>query len=206
LIIILTCFLHVFGSAAEAQVIVYKVEFSDAKGINFHTFEGGYAVVPLLGGQASFLLTSTEPRRTFAESDAGATFFTAVSSGGDQKAVLSASTGIGTASGALVAIGDIDHMIRVNNRTVTLTARVAMTMTGTLVSADDESNAGSSAADGSLGSAGIARMRLSLDEDATDRFNRDSLTMSATLEQLKIELRRHGFSADDTSEPSSNPE
>src|SRR5262245_21504565 len=93
----------------RAQVIVYKIDTSDAKGVNFHRFEGGFAVVPLLGGSASFLVTSTVDGRIFIESADAGTFFVAVTGSGDTKAVLSSTTGIGTAQGALVAIGDINH-------------------------------------------------------------------------------------------------
>lgn len=186
------------ASPAAAQVLVYKIDFSGAKGINFHTFEGGFVVVPLLGGEASFLLTSTEDGRTYSESDSGGTFFTAVTGGGDQKAVLSATTGGGTASGALVALGDINHSIKVNSRTVTLAARVARSLNGTFVSADDESTAASTAVDGSIGSAGVADVKLSLDEDETNRANKDGLDVDTTLDKLKIELERRGFSAADS--------
>jgi hypothetical protein len=196
---VLTAFLG-FSKGMQAQVLVYKVDIGGAKGINFHTFEGGYVVAPLLGGAASFLLTSTEDGRTFTESAEGGNFFTAVTGGGDQKAVLSATTGDGTAAGALVALGDINHVIKINNRTVTLAAKVAKTLTGTLVSADDESTADSTAIDGSLGSAGMADVKMVLDEKETNRANKDGLTLAQTIEQLKIELERQGFSAEEEAE------
>ncbi len=191
-------------ASSKAQVVVYKIDFSNAKGVNFYSFDGGYVVVPLLGGSASFLLTSTtDEGRTYIESAEGGNFFTAVTSGGDQKAVLSATTGTGTAAGALVAIGDINHVIKVTSRTLTLAAKVAKSLSGTLVSADDESSAESTAIDGSIGSAGVADLKMSLDERETNDANKDSLSLADTLEVLKIELERQGYSAeggDDTGE------
>jgi hypothetical protein len=118
-----------------------------------------------------------------------------VSGGGDQKAVLSATTGSGTASGAMVALGDINHVIKVNSRTLTLAARVAKSLHGTIVSADDESTATTTAVDGSIGAAGFADVKLVLDEDETNRANKDGLTQAETVDQLEIELERQGFSA-----------
>lgn len=185
-------------ASSKAQVLVYKLEFSNAKGVNFHSFDGGYVVVPLLGGSASFLLTSTEAQRTYTESSEGGNFFTAVSGNGDQKAVLSATTGTGTASGAMVAMGDINHVVKVTSRTLSLAAKVAKSLNGTLVSADDESEVESVAIDGSIGSAGVADVRLSLDDRETNDANKDGLSIADTLEVLKIELERQGYSAEAT--------
>lgn len=197
-----------FSKESQGQVLVYKIDFGGAEGINFHVFEGGYVIAPLLGGAASFLLTSSEDGRTYTESSEGGNFFTAVTGGGDQKAVLSATTGAGTASGAMVAMGDINHVIKVNSRTITLAAKVAKTLHGTLVSADDESEATGTAIDGSLGSAGVADVKMVLDEKETNKANKDGLTQAQTVEQLKIELERQGFAAaaDDTEEPATTEE
>jgi hypothetical protein len=194
-------FLGISGTC-RAQVLVYKIDFSNGKGINFHTFEGGYVVVPLLGGSASFLLTSTHDGRTYTESTEGGTFFTAVSGSGDQKAVLSATTGGGTAEGAMVALGDVNHLIKVNSRTLSLAARVAKTLHGTIVSADDESEASETAVDGSIGSAGVADLKMVLDEDETNDANKDGKDIATTLTDLKEKLENKGFkNADESEEP-----
>jgi hypothetical protein len=196
------------SAAAHAQVLVYKADIGGAKGINFHTFDGGYVVAPLLGGAASFLLTSSEDGRTYTESPDGGQLFTAVSGSGDQKAVVSATTGSGTASGTLVAIGDINHVIKVNSRTLNLAAKVAKSLNGTLVSADDEGESTTTAVDGSIGSAGVADLKLVLDEDLTNGANKDGLTVAEAIEQAKLELERRGYSPEGaTSEdPVVNPE
>ena len=141
-------------SRAGAQVLVYEIEFDKEQGINYHPFDGGFFVAPLLGGSGSFLLKSSDGGRSFAESDDSGRLFTAVD-GKEKKAVISATTGgSGTAEGALVAIGKIDHNLKVNSPTVSLTVRVAGSLSGTAVSADDESTASTVANDGSIGSAG----------------------------------------------------
>jgi hypothetical protein len=176
------------------QVLVYKFDTSDAKGINFHTFEGGYVVAPLLGGDATFLLTTKEDGRRYLESSGGGRLFTAVSGGGDKKAVISASTGLGTAEGAIVALGDINHTVKISSSTSTITAKVAKSLHGTLVSADDESEAESEAQDGSIGAAGTADVKITLDEKETNRVNDDNLTLAQAVEHLKLELEREGYS------------
>lgn len=180
--------------AAVGQVLVYKFDTSDAKGINFHTFEGGYVVAPLLGGEATFLLTTKEDGRRYLEASGGGRLFTAVSGSGDRKAVISASTGLGTAEGAIVALGDINHTVKISSPTSTITARVAKTLHGTLVSADDESEAETEARDGSIGAAGVADVKITLDEKETNRVNRDDLTLAQAVEHLKLELEREGYS------------
>jgi hypothetical protein len=184
----------VLPGAARGQVLVYKFDTSDAKGINFHTFEGGYVVAPLLGGEATFLLTTKEDGRRYLESSGGGRLFTAVSGSGDRKAVISASTGLGTAEGAIVALGDINHTVKISSPSSTITARVAKTLHGTLVSADDESEAETEARDGSIGAAGVADVKITLDEKETNRVNRDDLTLAQAVEHLKLELEREGYS------------
>ncbi|RBP35336.1 hypothetical protein DES53_1223 [Roseimicrobium gellanilyticum] len=181
------------ASAAQGQVLVYKFDTSDAKGINFHTFEGGYVVAPLLGGDATFLLTTKEDGRQYLESSGGGRLFTAVSGSGDKKAVISASTGLGAAEGALVALGDINHTVKISSPASTITARVAKALHGTLVSADDESDAETEARDGSIGNGGTADVKITLDEKETNRVNDDGLTLAQTVEHLKLELEREGY-------------
>jgi hypothetical protein len=204
---LMLCWLGV-PTASQAQVLIYKLDIGGAKGVNFHTFDGGFVVAPLLGGAASFLLTSSEEGRTFTESPEAGTLFIAVSGNGDQKAVVSATTGSGTASGSIVAIGEVNHVIKVNSRTLTLAAKVAKTLIGTLVSADDESESSTTAVDGSIGSAGVADVKLVLDEDQTNSVNRDGLTLAEAVDQAKLELERRGFSAEgeNTEPPVVNPQ
>jgi hypothetical protein len=185
------------SAPSKAQVLIYKMDISGAEGVNFDTFDGGFVVAPLLGGPASFLLTSSEDGRSFTEAPDAGKMFTAASGSGDQKAVVSATTGSGTASGSIVAIGDINHVVKVNSRTLSLAAKVAKTLIGILVSADDESDSSLTAVDGSIGSAGMADVKLELDEDQTNRANKDGLSVAEAVDQAKLELERRGFSAEE---------
>lgn len=185
----------------EAQVLVYKIDFDQSKGINYHPFEGGFFVAPLLGGEGSFLLTSTDGPFTFTTSSNGGKLFTAVTAGGDKKAVVSATTGSGTAGGSIVATGDINRTLKVNSPTQSLTLKVAKLLTGTALSADDESTASAPAIDGSIGSAGVSEIKLTLDEAETNRANDRGLSLSQTVDQLKLVLEQKGFT-DSSATPS----
>jgi len=129
-------------AAAHAQVLVYRIEFTKNSGINYNIFNGGYFAAPVLGGSGSFLLTSSEDGLSFTQSDSSGNLFTAVN-GGEKKAVISATTGTGTASGAFVALGDVDHTVSVNSPTVNLTVKVADKLTGMAVSADSDASSAS---------------------------------------------------------------
>lgn len=180
-------------SSAQAQVLIYKLDFRKDKGINYHPFTGGYFIAPLLGGSGTFLLTSTEDERVYMEASDGGRLFTAISGGGDKKAVISASLGAGTAMGALVALGDINHTVHVRGPTYTLDARVAKSLTGMSVSADDESEAEGPALNGSIGAAGFSEIKINLDEEETNRANYKGQSLSQASEAIRLMLERQGF-------------
>lgn len=189
-------------SRAEAQVLVYKIEILKENGINYEPFQGGFFAAPLLGGSGTFLLTSTDGPRTFTEAPNSGRLFTAVD-GKEKKAVISATTGgDSTAQGALVCIGKIDHQLNVRTPTVSLSIRVADSLTGTAVSADDESTVSEPAADGSIGSAGVSQLRMVLDEPQTNHANRQGLSLTQTVAELALELSRQGYSKEtETTDP-----
>lgn len=197
---VLACTLAMFLVArpAQSQVLVYRIEIVKSSGINFHTFEGGFFAAPILGGTGSFLLTSTEDGRTYSESDSGGLLFTAIGEG-QKKSVISGTTGTGTAKGAFVALGDINHTLSVNSPTASLTVRVARVLSGSAVSADDESTATSTALDGSIGSAGIAQLKFVLDDKQTTLANKQGSSLSQTVTQLKQQLEAEGYTAETTS-------
>jgi len=59
---------------ASAQVIVYRISFTDLVGYNVDFFDGGYPVAPALGGAPSLVTVNR---------DAGGATDTAAASGGD---------------------------------------------------------------------------------------------------------------------------
>ncbi len=192
------------ATQTEAQVLVYRIEILKESGINYEPFQGGFFAAPLLGGSGTFLLTSTDGARTFTEAANSGRLFTAVD-GKEKKAVISATTGgENTAQGALVAIGKIDHQINVKSPTVSLSIRVADSLSGTAVSADDESTASAPASDGSIGSAGVSQLRMVLDEPQTNHANKQGLSLAQTVAELALELGRQGYSKE-TATPTPTP-
>ncbi len=179
-------------SSASAQVLVYKLDFRKDKGVNYHTFSGGYFIAPLLGGEGTFLLTDATEGRTYLEAANAGRLFTAINRD-ETKAVMSATSGTGTAEGAMVAIGDVDKTIKVNSPTLSLAAKVAGKLTGMAVTADDESDADGPAKDGSLGSAGYSQLVMTLDEEATNRNNDKGYSVEKTVEALIAILERSGY-------------
>lgn len=193
-----------FATSASAQVLVYKLDFRKDKGVNYHTFEGGYFIAPLLGGEGTFLLTDTTNGRVFTEAANAGRLFTAINRN-ETKAVISATTGSGTAEGAIVVIGDVNKTIRINTPTLSLAAKVAGRLAGMAVTADDESDADEPASDGSLGSAGFSQLVMELDEDETNRNNDKGFSLEKTVEALRTTLERAGYSeatTDDGEDPS----
>lgn len=190
---IATLLFLISSQSLDAQVLVYKIDYNQSKGINYHPFEGGYFIAPVLGGAGSFLLTSTDGPHTFTVSSNGGKLFTAVTGGGDKKAVMAATTGSGTATGSMVAAGDINHTLSITSPTQTLTVRVAKKLTGTAISSDDESKVTAPAIDGSIGSAGTSEIHLTLDEDQTNLANHHALSISQTVDQIKLLLGQTGF-------------
>lgn len=189
--------LLLFTASASCQVLVYTLHFQKERGVNYHFYESGYFVVPLLGGEGTFILTTTEDGRRYTVAPGAGRLFTAVTKGKSQS-VLSATTGGGTAEGAIVAMGDIDKTVRVNNPLVKLTAQVAASLNGYAISADDESEVEEIAIDGTLGSAGFSQVKLQLDDEETRRMNQRAYTIAQATEQLELQLQRKGYAAVET--------
>lgn len=185
------------ATSASAQVLVYKLDFRKDKGVNYHTYNGGYFIAPLLGGEGTFLLTDSTDGRVYLEAANAGRLFTAINNS-ETKAVMSATSGTGTAEGAMVAIGDINKTIKVNSPTLSLAAKVAGRLSGMAVTADDESDADGPATDGSLGSAGYSQLVMVLDEEETNRNNDKGYSLEKTVEALRTTLERAGYSAVET--------
>lgn len=194
-----------FVPNAHSQVLVYKLQIGDGKGINYSAYEGGYFVAPLLGGTGSFLLTNLDTRRSYVEAPDTGKLYTAVNDD-QKKAVIGATTGTGSAEGAMLAYGDINHRIHVNSPTSDIHVRVAKTLTGTVLSYDDESGLVEPTVDGSVGVAGISSFKAVLGEDETNRANKAGLTLAQTVEQLKLTLEREGYGNEDAENSNNDDE
>lgn len=177
-------------TTATAQVLVYKIEFQPEKGVNYHSFQGGYFVAPLLGGKGSFILTNTESEPVYLTSQESGRLFTATNAR-EKKAVIAANTG--SAIGAFLVMGEINHSINASGPSYNLSAQVAKTLQGSLIIADDESTVEVPAEDGSVGVAGFSRVSLTLDEGQTLSANQSHLTVVQSTERLRQKLENEGY-------------
>lgn len=181
------------NATAWAQVLVYEFHFSEEKGVNYHTFETGYFVAPVLGGMGSFVLATNEDRTYITATDSGQLF-----PAGDRevrKAVVSATTAKGSAKGQLVVIGEVEHLLKINSPTASLSVSVAKVLNGTSVFADNEGGQQRKVTDPSYGSAGASKAKLTLEEGETERANDDGLSVAATIERLAKILERQGYAS-----------
>lgn len=179
------------NASAWSQVLVYEFHFSEEKGVNYHTFETGYFVAPILGGTGSFVLATNEDRTYVKATDSGHLF--PAGDRDERKTVVSATATKGSAKGQLVVIGDVDHLLRVSSPSVSLSVSVAKVLNGTSVFADSEAGTEKKVTDSSYGSAGSSKAKLTLDESETERANDDGLSIAATIERLAKLLERQGY-------------
>lgn len=177
---------------AAGQVLVYQFEFSQEKGVNYHTFETGFFVVPVLGGKGSFILATKEDRTYLTAEDSGQMF--PAGDGDTRKSVITATTSNGTARGQLVAIGLSSHELSITSPSVKLIVSVARVLQGTTVFADSEGGTGKGGSlDTTFGSAGTSELRMTLEEGHTSRANDDGLDIAATLERLTKVIEAEGY-------------
>lgn len=73
------------------------------------------------------MLTSADAGLSFTESCSSGTLFTAVHVN-EKKGVISATTGSGSASGAFVALGDVNHTVHVNGPILNLSVEIAQVL------------------------------------------------------------------------------
>ena len=179
-----------------AQLLVYRLELEpQGKALNFHFFEAGYFVAPLLGGTGTFLLSSRGDRRGYIYSvvdDAGQ-LFAGVERDGDTKAVLASSSTSGTARTGFFAIGDVNFTLKTTGPQFKLSARVAKQLAGVAFAADDESAASAPASDGSVGMGGMAELKVHLEETWTKRVNSKGYDLDAAVDALAALLESRGY-------------
>ncbi|HSJ04919.1 MAG: hypothetical protein ACAI34_11185 [Verrucomicrobium sp.] len=182
----------VSSMTAAGQVLVYQFQFSQEKGVNYHTFETGFFVVPVLGGKGSFILAAKEDRTYITAADSGQMF--PAGDGDTRKSVITATTSNGTARGQLVAIGLTSHELSITSPSVKLTVSVAKMLQGTAVFADSEGGTGKGGVlDSTFGSAGTSELRMTLEEGHTSRANDDGLDVAAALERLTKVIEAEGY-------------
>lgn len=196
------------AESADAQVVVYTLEFSEiGPNINYREYKGGFIVMPLTGGNASFVLQFTEglSKQFIQVPDFGVYFI--ATQGTTQKGVLANadSTDGGTPINTFNMIGDLNTSVSANtsstdattNLTTTqiVTARLAKLLEGFILTTDSTT---AGVFDSNAGSAGTSSMKATLDEPRTKTANNAALTTGAgqsvtqAITDIVAELQKSG--------------
>ncbi|GEP42414.1 hypothetical protein [Brevifollis gellanilyticus] len=187
---------------AQAQWLIYELTFTPEKdSVNFSSYKSAYLVAPANGGAATMVLTTDDGGRYFAVADSGAKFFLAANAT-QRKAAFSALAISGNAQALYTASGNLNRslLLDVAETGGQKVLRVAETLHGRLMAADDESDKGP-ASDGSIGMIGSAVIKGTLREDltsiATRHFTSQTLAVSYVVELLE----KYGYAPDEGSAP-----
>ncbi|MCB1233748.1 MAG: hypothetical protein KDM91_01595 [Verrucomicrobiae bacterium] len=182
-------------NGASAQTLVYRMEFKKSgNSINFEMFDGAYFVVDGLGGTGSFVVTYREDGRDFylSTADSGTLFFAVRP--GKERAIVRATAQAGTdGESHYLAIGDLSSRITVNLRGQRVTLAVAPVLRGWVLASDPENDVEFPPADGSIGVAGFATLKATLDRDRTRAANRANSDTASALQTLIADLESRGY-------------
>lgn len=183
-------------SGAQAQWLVYELRFSPVaeESVNFSFYTGGYIIIPAEGGNASIVLTTEEEGRFYAVAESSGKYFVAANAS-VRKAVFAASAATATSQSFYTAAGPMNRSLLLKGAAGARSWRVAETLTGRLMTADDESNS-SPALDGSLGVIGQALITAKLREDLTTNASTSFTTQNAATAYLIELLEKYGYSTD----------
>lgn len=182
--------------AVQGQWLVYELRFQEQEGsVNFSFYTGAYVVAPINGGMASIVFTTENGGNLYAVSENSARYFIAANSAG-RKAVISAAAINGTAQAFYSASGYLNSSVGYTAEGVNRSASVATEITGTLLASDDEGEAATPAADGSLGMIGSASIQGSLRHDLTQITNNETATMSDAVGLIVGLLEKYGYRPD----------
>lgn len=186
---------------AQAQVVVYRLEFKHKDGFNVDYYTGGYLAAPLLGGTGNFILTAIENGRRVLDASPGSGTYFLARSGDKRYNVVSATIGSGTdstASGSYVASGETSRTVNIVTPTGTYRIKLASILKGESIAADDED--GEVKFDGTVGTADFSDLTLYFEEGLTTQYNNDGFTLEETATRLTRLLRQRGFADPDATD------
>jgi hypothetical protein len=179
---------------ASAQVVIYRISFSDLEDYNVDFYDGGYLVTPILGGTPSLILVNRAP-------DLGATYTSAVSGGeffvglDSQKRLLATFTCRGKETSALCAFGPVQSSLRLKSSSFDLQVRVARLLTGGLIAASSEG--GQKGPDGTSGFAQHSQVKLEIDDALTSEANTFGGLIGDGVSVINGFLESHGYRPED---------
>lgn len=188
------------AAAAPAQWLVYELRFTpEEESVNFSFYTGGYVVVPAGGGEATIVLTTEEGGRFYAVAESSGKYFVAANAS-VRKAVFAAAAFTGTSQAFYTVSGPMNRSLLLNGSTGSQSWRVAESLTGRLMAADDESVTGP-AADGSFGVVGSALITGTLREDLTANVSSAFGSQNVATAYIIELLEKYGYTPDDGSLP-----
>jgi hypothetical protein len=195
----------VLATQTQAQVVVYSVEFEHKDGFNVEFFHGGYVVAPLLGGAGTFLLTAFDGGRRVLDTSPGSGNYFLAKNGDKRYNVVAATVGTGSTGpgGSYIAYGEVNRTLFLQTPTSKLRLRIAGTLTGKSVAADDEG--GEVKFDGSVGTANFSSLKMALDDTLTKDYNKRGLSVEEAAAEVTRMLRWKGYS-EAAPETPTNPE
>jgi hypothetical protein len=187
-------------SGAHAQWLIYELVFTpEADSVNFSSYRSAYLVAPANGGAATMVLTTDEGGRYFAVADSGAKFFLAANAT-QRKAAFSALAVSGNSQALYTASGHLNRSLLLDTPEGQRVLRVAESLTGRLLAADDESDKGP-AEDGSIGMIGSALITGTLREDLTGIASRHFTAQNLAVAYVVELLEKYGYAPDEGSAP-----
>jgi len=184
------------ASAADPGWLVYELKFTpDVVGnLNFQFYTGAYVVAPVVGGPSSLVLTTEDNGHLYTLAENAARVFTAASTS-SRKTVLSAIALNGSAQASYMATGDVNQTVSLPGPKGLRSFRVAGALRGTLIANDDDSEARTVPADGTLGMVGSAIIEGHLREDLTYNASQHATQADAVLYLAGL-LERYGYTAE----------
>lgn len=200
LLLLVLAGLHLAPSA-NAQVVVYRLEFKHQDGFNVDYYTGGYLAAPLLGGTGNFILTAIENGRRVLDASPGSGTYFLARSGDKRYNVVSATIGNGadsSANGSYVASGEAKRTINIVTPTGTYKIKLATVLKGESLAADDEN--GEVKFNGTVGTADFSDLTLYFEEGLTQEYNNDGFSLEETATRLTRLLRWRGFANPDATD------
>jgi len=186
----LTAFSSLLATNAEAQVVVYRLEFEKTgASINYGFYDEGYVIADASGGPATWLLTFRDELQNsyITIEEFGSLFY--ANKGDLTRAVISAAAADGTPQTTFLLVGDLTQEVDSDNISVT----VAGQLNGYAISADDESELPFDSREGNVGYAGASEIKAFYQTDRSDAASRDRQTIAEALADIVTMLERRGF-------------
>lgn len=186
----LTVFSPLLATNANAQVVIYRLEFDKTgTSINYGFYDQGYVIADASGGPATWLLTFRDKiQNSFITIEAFGSLFYA-NKGDLTRAVISAAAADGTPQTTFLMVGDLTREVDSDNISVT----VASELRGFAISADDESELPFDSREGNVGYAGASGIKAFYQIDRSEAASRDRQTIAEALADIVSMLERRGF-------------